>query len=63
MMAYGKRDARVDLSHALKAERELKRHEKDYQLMIKTDEGHGFRKYQNRIDYYSMMEEFLAKNL
>ena len=63
MMAYGKRDARVDLSHALKAEKELKRNEKDYQLMIKTDEGHGFRKYENRMDYYQMMEAFLQKNL
>jgi dipeptidyl aminopeptidase/acylaminoacyl peptidase len=63
MMAYGKRDARVDLSHALKTEDELKRHNKDYQLMIKKDEGHGFRKYENRMDYYKMMEEFLAKHL
>jgi len=63
MMAYGKRDARVDLSHALRAEKELKRHEKTYQLMIKIDEGHGFRKYENRMDYYQMMEEFLEKNL
>jgi dipeptidyl aminopeptidase/acylaminoacyl peptidase len=63
MMAYGKRDARVDLSHALRAEKELKRHEKTYQLMIKIDEGHGFRKYENRMDYYQMMEEFLEENL
>ena len=63
MMAYGKRDARVDLSHALKAEKELKRHEKEYQLMIKKDEGHGFRKYENRMDYYQTMEEFLSRNL
>jgi dipeptidyl aminopeptidase/acylaminoacyl peptidase len=63
MMAYGKRDARVDLSHALKVEKELKRHEKEYQLMIKKDEGHGFRKFQNRMDYYAMMEDFLADNL
>lgn len=63
MMAYGKRDARVALSHALKTEKELKRHEKEYQLMIKKDEGHGFRKYENRMDYYKMMEDFLADNL
>ncbi|MEM7611573.1 MAG: S9 family peptidase [Pseudomonadota bacterium] len=62
-MAYGKRDARVDLSHALKAEKELKRHEKDYELMIKMDEGHGFRKYDNVIDYYQTMETFLSENL
>ena len=31
--------------------------------MIKKDEGHGFRKYQNRMDYYAMMEKFLADNL
>ena len=63
MMAYGKRDARVDLSHATRLERQLKKHKKEYQLMIKIDEGHGFRKYENRMDYYEAMEAFLAKNL
>ena len=63
MMAYGKRDARVDLSHATRLERQLKKHKKDYQLMIKIDEGHGFRKYENRMDYYEAMEAFLKKNL
>ncbi len=63
LMAYGTKDARVDLSHATQAERQLKRHEKDYQLMIKKDEGHGFRKYENVMDYYKMMEEFLANHL
>ena len=34
-----------------------------YELMIKKDEGHGYRKEENRYDFYGKMESFLAENL
>jgi dipeptidyl aminopeptidase/acylaminoacyl peptidase len=30
---------------------------------MKNDEGHGFRKEENRIELYQKMEKFLAKHL
>jgi len=31
--------------------------------MVKYDEGHGFAKEENRIDFYSTMMGFFAKHL
>ncbi len=31
--------------------------------MVKGDEGHGYRKQENRYDFYGLMESFLAENL
>ena len=34
-----------------------------YELMVKKDEGHGFRKEENQYDFYGRVESFLAENL
>lgn len=62
-MAYGLRDPRVNIRHAKVMEKALKRHDKEYELMVKNDEGHGFRKQENQYDFYGKMESFLAQNL
>jgi dipeptidyl aminopeptidase/acylaminoacyl peptidase len=31
--------------------------------MVKRDEGHGFRKEENRYDFYGEMDKFLARHL
>ena len=63
LMAYGRQDPRVVLEHALSFEKQLKLHEKDYELIIKDKEGHGFRKYENQVEWYSKVIEFLDANL
>ncbi|TDJ35961.1 MAG: S9 family peptidase, partial [Gammaproteobacteria bacterium] len=62
-MAYGKQDPRVVLKHAENLEKEMKKYNKPYQLMVKKDEGHGYRKLENQLDFYGTMETFLAANI
>lgn len=62
-MAYGRRDPRVNIEHAKVMEKAMKKAGVEYELMVKRDEGHGFRKQENRYDFYGTMEEFLAENL
>lgn len=62
-MAYGRMDPRVNIEHAEVMEKALKQHNKPYELMVKKDEGHGFRKQENVYDFYGRVETFLAENL
>jgi dipeptidyl aminopeptidase/acylaminoacyl peptidase len=62
-MAYGLRDPRVNIRHAQVMEKAMDDAGVEYELMIKKDEGHGFRKEENRYDFYGRMESFLAENL
>ena len=63
LMGYGKQDPRVVLDHALKLEKELKRYEVDYELIIEDKEGHGFRKFENQVEWYTKLIDFLDENL
>ena len=62
-MAYGLQDPRVSIRHAKLMEKGLKKNDVEYELMVKDNEGHGFRKTENRRDFYARMETFLAENL
>jgi dipeptidyl aminopeptidase/acylaminoacyl peptidase len=62
-MAYGLQDPRVNIKHARVMEDGLKDSGVSYELMIKKDEGHGYRKQENVYDFYGRMETFLAQNL
>ena len=62
-MAYGRQDPRVSIEHAEVMEKALKANNKTYELMVKKDEGHGFRKQENVYDFYGRVESFLAENL
>jgi dipeptidyl aminopeptidase/acylaminoacyl peptidase len=44
-------------------EKAMKKNNVKYELMIKKREGHGFRKQENRYDFYGKVESFLAENL
>ena len=35
----------------------------DVDYMVKDNEGHGFANQENRFEFYSAMEQFLAKHL
>jgi len=41
----------------------MEKNDVTYELMIKKDEGHGFRKTENQLDFYGRVESFLAENL
>ncbi|MFT7564113.1 MAG: dipeptidyl aminopeptidase/acylaminoacyl peptidase, partial [Bacteroidia bacterium] len=62
-MAYGQRDPRVHIDHAKIMEKSMKENNVEYELMVKKDEGHGYRKQENQYDFYGRMESFLAENL
>jgi len=64
LMAYGKNDPRVNIDHGFDMERALKKAGKtNYELIIEADEGHGFRKEEKRIAYFTLVDAFLKKNL
>ncbi len=62
-MAYGQQDPRVSIKHAKAMKKAMKKAGVDFELMIKRDEGHGFRKEENRYDFYGKMDTFLAEHL
>lgn len=63
LMAYGLRDPRVVIDHALNLEKELKRHEVDYELIVKKREGHGFVRFENQVEFYTKVIEFLDAHI
>jgi dipeptidyl aminopeptidase/acylaminoacyl peptidase len=60
---HGKRDVRVVMEHADLLKERMEALEKPYEWLVKNNEGHGFRKVENRIEMYEKLEKFLAKNL
>lgn len=65
LMAYGKQDPRVHIDNLTVMEKALKKagkkEGKDFWTIVKKDEGHGFRKQENQLEFYGEMEEFLAR--
>ncbi len=59
LMAYGKNDPRVVIEHGYDMEAALKKHNKPYKMIIEADEGHGFRKEEQRIAFYREIDTFL----
>ena len=51
------------MKHADRLRRELKKAKKPFEWFVKANEGHGFRKEDNRLELYRKVDEFLAKNL
>jgi len=66
MIVHGAQDPRVVKKHAYDLRDELEDRGitlSDDEWIMKTNEGHGFRKEENRIELYQKMEKFLAKHL
>ncbi len=63
LMAYGRNDPRVTISHAYDIERALKKNNKPYELIINDDEGHGFRDEENSIAFYKRVDAFLKTHV
>ena len=63
-VVHGKNDPRVDIDdHARKLIRQLKKHKVEHHVMIKNDEGHGFRKAENNFELYAALEAFFAEHI
>jgi dipeptidyl aminopeptidase/acylaminoacyl peptidase len=63
LMAYGARDPRVVLEHARMMERELKKNSVPYELIVKKDEGHGYAKFDNQVEFGEKVVAFLDKHI
>jgi dipeptidyl aminopeptidase/acylaminoacyl peptidase len=59
--AYGLNDPRVEIRNWERLESKLKEFGKTYEIMIMENEGHGFRKEKNRLEFYRHLEAFLDK--
>jgi dipeptidyl aminopeptidase/acylaminoacyl peptidase len=63
LIGQGQNDPRVTIANVdgmVKALREAKR---DVTYVVYPDEGHGFARPENQMDFYGRVEEFLAKHL
>ena len=60
-IVHGSQDPRVPIDHAKVLRRELRKKGKDFVWLVKKDEGHGFRKVENQIELYTMMDAFLKR--
>ncbi len=60
-IVHGRKDPRVNIEHANKLRKAMEKHDKDYQWMVKNDEGHGFNKEENRVELYTEMIKFFGK--
>lgn len=66
MIVQGAQDPRVVKQHATDLRSALKDRGiilSEDEWIMKKDEGHGFRKVENRLELYTKMEKFLAKHL
>ena len=61
LMAYGKNDPRVRRSQGVDIEAALKKAGKTYEMIIEKEEGHGFRKEELSIAFFTKVDAFLKK--
>jgi len=62
-IAQGARDPRVNKAESDQVVEALKKRGVDVQYMVKDNEGHGFANEENRFEFYTAMEAFLARHL
>lgn len=63
LIAHGANDSKIKLEQVDNFVKELTKKGISVKYIVKNDEGHGFKKEENRIEYYREVELFLAKNL
>jgi dipeptidyl aminopeptidase/acylaminoacyl peptidase len=61
--AYGELDDRVDPKHGSRLAAALRRNGVPVEWMSRSDEGHGFRRFENKVVFYRTMERFLAEHM
>ena len=63
LIVHGRRDYNVRVEQAETLMDALDEKDIPYEVLIKKEEGHGFRLEENRVELYTVMEEFFEKNL
>ncbi len=63
LIAQGANDPRVKQSESEQIVAAMEAKGIDHKYMLFTDEGHGFAKPENRLEFYAAAERFLAKHL
>jgi acetyl esterase/lipase len=63
LMAFGLDDRRVPLEHGKRMRAALQAAGQQPEYVVYDGEGHGWLKVENRIDFWTRVEKFLAKNL
>jgi dipeptidyl aminopeptidase/acylaminoacyl peptidase len=63
LIAHGTEDEIVDVAQSKKLASALKRRGVPYETFYRAVEGHGFRDYKDRVEFYHRVEAFLAANL
>ncbi|WP_317201101.1 alpha/beta hydrolase family protein [Janthinobacterium sp.] len=63
LLAYGGADLRVPIYHDSKFRDAVKAGNADVEWIVYQEEGHGWALPQNRIDFWSRVEKFLARNI
>ncbi len=63
LIAQGANDPRVKPSESLQIVEALRKAGRDVEYVEYPDEGHGFARPENRLDFYAKAEKFLAKHV
>jgi len=63
LVGQGKNDARVKIAISDAMVAALRKAKREVGYVVYPDEGHGFRRPENQMDFYGRVEEFLAKHL
>lgn len=63
LMAYGGQDRRVPIVNGERMRDALKPHNAQVEWVVYPDEGHGFSKLENNLDFWGRVERFLATHL
>ncbi|MGL5005756.1 MAG: alpha/beta hydrolase family protein, partial [Casimicrobium sp.] len=61
LLAYGGEDRRVPQQHGSRMRDALERAGKPVEWLYKSDEGHGFAKLENRVEFYTKSEAVIRK--
>lgn len=63
LMAFGELDRRVPIDHGKRMRAAMQAVGQQPEYIVYAGEGHGWLKVENRIDFWTRVEKFLAKNL
>jgi dipeptidyl aminopeptidase/acylaminoacyl peptidase len=63
IIAQGAHDPRVNIREADQMAKAMRDRKIPVDYVVYTDEGHGFARPENRLDFYGRVDEFLGKNL
>jgi len=63
LMAYGATDRRVPVEHGKEFRDAVAKTNKDVEFVVYGDEGHGWRKLETNVDFWTRVEKFLERHL